>query len=136
VRRQQQPPHARAPGCHGNREHAANAVDGTVERQFAEDHGIVDGPSVQLSRGGEQSERNGQVEGRACLADIGGREVDRDAVGRELEARVSNGGPHAIAALANGRVGQTDHGEVGEAERYVDLDMHRVGVHAEDRSAP
>ena len=51
----------------------------------------------------------------ACLADVGGREVDGDAVRREFEAGVADGAADAVAALAIARVRQSDHRERRQA---------------------
>ena len=84
---------------------------------------------------GEQAERDRQIERRARLAHVGRRQVDGDAVRRKLEAGVPDRRAHAVAALAHGRVGQPDHREVGQPERHVHFDVHRIGVDAEDGGA-
>ena len=50
----------------------------------------------------------------------------------KLEAGVADRRAHAVAALADRRVGQAHHREVGQAERDVHLDVDRIGVDAED----
>ena len=72
----------------------------------------------------------------ARLADVGRRQVDGDAVRRELEPGVADRAAHAVAALAHARVGQADHRERRQAERDVHLDVHGAGVDAEDRRGP
>jgi hypothetical protein len=52
---------------------------------------------------------------------------------RKLESRVSDRGPHAIATLFDGRIGQAHHREVGEPEGDVYFDVNRIGLHTEDR---
>ena len=84
----------------------------------------------------EDAERDRQVERRARFADVGRREVDGDAVRREFEAGVADGAADAIAALADARVRQAHHRERGQAERHVDLDVHRARLDAEDRGGP
>jgi hypothetical protein len=51
-------------------------------------------------------------------------------VRRELELRILNGAAHAVAALADRRVGEADHGERGQSERDVDL---HVDLHVDER---
>ena len=63
----------------------------------------------QHARGRQNPERDGQIERRADLAQVGRPQADRHAARRKRKARVANRGPHAIAALADRRVGQTDH---------------------------
>jgi len=43
--RQQQALQPETTGGDRNRQHAADAVDGSVEREFAQDDGVLDGPS-------------------------------------------------------------------------------------------
>ena len=50
VRRQQQALQPEAPRGDGNRQHAADAVDRAVERQLAEDDGVVDGAAGHAGR--------------------------------------------------------------------------------------
>jgi hypothetical protein len=50
-----------------------------------------------------------------------GREVDRDALERELEAGVEDRRAHALARLAHGAVAQADDGEVRQSGAHVDL---------------
>ena len=77
-----------------------------------------------------------QVERRAGLADVGWREVDGDAMRREFEAGVPDRAADAVAALADARVRQAHHGERGQAERHVHLDVHGARLDAEDRRRP
>ena len=63
LRRQQQPLQPQSTRGDGDRQHAPDAVDGAVERQLADDHGVVDGASGQWAGGREQAQRNRQVEG-------------------------------------------------------------------------
>ena len=115
----------------GDRQHAARRMNRSVERQLAEQHEVGDVPPLDDALRREDAERDRQVERRARLPHVGRRQVDRDAMRRKLEARVPDGAPHAVAALAHARVGQPDHRERGEAERDIDLDLDRAGVHAE-----
>ena len=62
--------------------------------------------------GAEDADGDGEIEARALLLDVGGREVDGDAGGRKVEAGVLDGGADAVAGLADGGVGQADGGEL------------------------
>src|SRR5262249_32258105 len=55
---------------------------------------------------------------------------------RKLESAVADRASYSIAALADAGIGQSHHGESREAERDVDLDLHRAGVDTEDRCGP
>ena len=52
---------------------------------------------------------------------------------RKLEPRVLDRRADAVATFTDSGIWQADHREVRKAERHVDLDLHRIGVHAEDR---
>ncbi len=106
-----------------------------VQRQFAEQDDVVHLPAFDDAGRGQDTEGDRQVERRARLADVGRRQVDRDAVRREFEAGIPDGAPHPVAALADARVGQSDHREGREAERHVHFHVDREGLDAEDRGA-
>ncbi len=75
--------------------------------------------------GGEQRERDRQVEVVALLAQVGGREVDGHRPRRQVEAAVGAARAHALAALAHGGVGQPD-----------DLDLRQTRSGRRPRSRP
>src|SRR3989449_10716208 len=81
-----------------------------------------------LLRGGEDAYGDGQVERRPVLANVGGGEVDGDALQRERVAGVRERGVHALASFLDGTLRQSDGGEGGEAVRDVGLDVHQIGV--------
>ena len=56
---------------------------------------------------------------------IGRRQVDRDAMGGEVEAGVPDRGADAVAAFTHARVRQPDQLKVRKAEAHVDFDVHR-----------
>jgi len=84
-----------------DRQHPPHGLDAAVEGELAE-HGHVLEP-LRLERlcGDEYPQSHGQVEGRADLSNLGGRQVHCDPVHGELEAGVANGCTDAIAALAH-----------------------------------
>ena len=82
---------------------------------------------VELAGGAQQGRRDRQVHPRPRLAQAGRRQVDDDPAQRELEAAVDQGGPHPLARLAHGGVGQADDREAGQAAVDVDLDPDRAG---------
>jgi hypothetical protein len=77
-----------------------------------------------LSRGGEDAERDRQVEAPAFLAQLGRCEVDRDAPRWKLEARVHERRANAVAALLHFGVGKADDGERRQAVGEVHLDRN------------
>src|SRR5215212_3339338 len=54
---------------------------------------------------------------------------------RKIEAGIPDCRSDPITALADGRVGESDHREMGQSERDVDFNVHRIGVDAKDGSA-
>jgi hypothetical protein len=125
-----------APSRSGDRQHATSGVNRAVQRQLAEQHELRHVTPFDDAGGGEDAERDRQVEGAAGLADVRGRQIDGDPVRRKLEAGITDGTPHAIPALAHAGVRQADHREHRQAERNVDFDVHRARLDAEDRRAP
>ena len=86
--------------------------------------------------GGQHAERDGQIERRSGLADVGRREIHRDAVGRELEAGIPDRASHAVAALADARVRQSHHLKCGQAKRDIHLHLDETGLDPEYRGGP
>jgi hypothetical protein len=119
----------------GNGKDPANGVDAAIERQLAEHDGVCNRVAGEWSRGRQQTKGDRKVEGRPGLAHVGRRQIDGDAVVRELESRVANGRPHPVAAFAHRCVGQADHREVRQAKRDVHLDQHWEGIDPEHGGA-
>src|SRR5581483_4354718 len=74
----------------------------------------------ELARGGQDPERDRKIEAAALLGQLRGREIDRDAPARKLEAGIEQGCPHAILALLYLRVRKADDGKAGQSVREVD----------------
>ena len=105
----------------GGRFAGARAAEGAVEPHL---------PGREQDR-----HRDGQVEQRAVLVDVGRGEVHRDAAVVGAEARVGDGGGDAVVALAHRRVRQPDHDDLRvAAARDVGLDLDAEGVDARQRS--
>ena len=121
------------PRVQGHRQHPAHRAHPGVERQLAHHERAVEPSGLDQPDGGEDADRGRQIEGGAFLADVGGRQVDRDAVDGELEARVPDGGADPVAALAHGRVGKTDGAERGQARGDVHLDEDGGGLDPVER---
>ena len=111
-------------------------MDGTIERQFTEQHDIGNVPPLDDTLGRQNAERDRQVERRAGFADVGGRQVDGDPVGGKLEAGVANRAADAISALADADIGQAYQREPRHPERDIDLDVDGAGIHPEHGCRP
>ena len=121
------------PRVQGHRQHAAHRAHAAVERQLAHHERALQPAGLDQPGGAEDADRDRQVEGGAFLADIGGRQVDGDAVDRELEARVADGGADPVAALAHGRVGEADGVEGGQPRGDVHLHEDGGGLDPAER---
>jgi hypothetical protein len=63
-----------------------------------------------------QRQRDGQVEMGAFLGKVGGRQIERDALGRKREADGVQAGAHPLLRLRHGLVGQADDVKAGRPE--------------------
>ncbi len=78
----------------------------------------------------------GKIERRAFLANVGGRQIDGDALQRKIVAAIFQRGLDALAAFLHGNVRQADNIEIaGPARADVHFDFHEVGVDAKHRGA-
>ncbi len=66
----------------------------------------------------------------AVLAEVGGSQIDEDGLWREVESTVLDRRAHALAALTDGRVGQTDDLDLRQTVVDVDFDLDRAGFDA------
>ncbi len=78
----------------------------------------------KLSRSGEDPHGDGQVETSPLLGQIGGGQVDGDALHREVEMAVEQGAPYPVLALLDRRFGEADDVEGRESVGEVHLDDH------------
>ena len=103
-----------------------------VEAELADEGHARHRLGRDLARGDQEADGDGQVESGAALPDPRRRQVDGHAPEGPREAAREQGGPHAVAGLPDGGVGQADHGEAGEAVGHVDLDPDRLAVHTDE----
>jgi hypothetical protein len=83
-----------------------------------------------LSSGGKDAKRDGQIETPAFLGQIGGSEIDGDAARRKIELTILQRGAHAILAFFDLGFRQTHDGEVGQAVGDVHLDGDQSRFHS------
>ena len=122
----------------GDGQHAGDGAHAAVEAELADQEKAAEVVRAQRAIGAEDADGDGQVEAGAFFLEIGGREVDGDEGGRDVEAGVLDGGADAVAAFAHGGVGQADGVEVifiGDHAAIVDFDVDEVGVDAVDGGA-
>ena len=118
-------------GDGGHRKDAVGVPELTVQGPFAEEHGQR-GRTGELSRSHQDGQGYGQVVGRTCLSQVGGREACRDAAHWELTAGVPDGGADAFTRLLHCRVGQPHHMERGQSGRDVHLDLNDVPIESDN----
>ncbi len=83
----------------------------------------------------EDADGDGQVEARALFLQIGWGEIDGGECWRNQVAGVLDGGANAIAAFADGGVGQANGMKVifvGDDATVIDLDVNEIGIDSVD----
>ncbi len=127
-----------AAGFDGDGKSAADAANAAVEREFADEEAVGHFFLGEAAVGSDDAEGHGQIESGAFFLDVGGGEVDGDVGGRNVVAAVLERGADAVAAFADGGVGQADGVEVvliALDAGAVDFDLNDVGVDAVDGGA-
>ena len=119
----------------GDGEDAGHGLEAPVQGQFADEEIIAQALGGEDPLLGQEAQGDGQIEGRALLLPVGGGQVDGDLPGRDVVTAVLQGGPDALLALPDGRVGQADRDELGESERDVGLDLDGIGLDPGERGA-
>jgi hypothetical protein len=104
-----------------DREPAADRADGPVQAELSADQPAVQSFLWKGPRGHQDRERDGQVEGRCFLGEIGRGEIDDDGFAAELEAAASKGCPDPFAAFSD-RVGVKPQ-DLGLSRAVVDQDF-------------
>src|SRR5688500_8926695 len=112
---------------------AGDPPDRAVEAELTDERKVADDVERDHVEGDEQPDGDRQIETRAGLAVRRRGEVDRDLLVRPSVAGRDDRRTHAIAGLAAGLVGKTEHREPGDALGDVDLDADRMATRSEDR---
>ncbi len=118
-------------GHDGHRQHSRHGADAAVQAQFAHQQKLAQVGGFQRAIRAQNADGDGQIEARAFLFDVGGRQVDGDVRGRNQVAGVLDGRADAVAALAHRGVGQAHGVEVilvADHATIVHLDINEVGV--------
>src|SRR6185437_12735983 len=118
-------------GGDGDGQHALHGADAAVQAKLADQDEVAEVADGERVVGAEDAGGDGEIEAGALFLEVGGCEVDGDARGRNVEAAVLDGGADAVAAFADGSVGQTDDTEAlllfyGAEEVYFYVDQVRV----------
>ena len=101
-----------------------------VQRKLAQEHALVERLAEKMTHAASQTQCHRQIERRAFFTNVGGSEVDRNALAmRKLERAVSQRRLDALAAFFHGVVGKTHHVEIVHARgAYIYFHFNNVGV--------
>src|SRR5690606_326295 len=99
-----------------------------LQGELAEEQSLLQPVRRAHTASRQQPDGDREVQGRAALAQVGGRQIEHHVPRRKLEAAVRQRGPHSHPALAHRRLRQAHDLEAGDALREVDLDVHRPRV--------
>ncbi len=122
-----------APRGLGRDDRSGNRPDAPVERELPERRVLAQPPDGNLLRRGQHRQRDRQVEARAFLAHVRGREVDRDAPQGPFELGARDPAADPLLRLLAGAVGQSDDRERRDAPLEMGLDLDRPGLEADQR---
>ena len=132
----QQPLQALPAGRLGDRDGALNRPQPAVQTELGSGADAAHGGGLDLTAGGQDRERDCQVESGSLLALASRRQVDRDPLRREAVRGGLDPAAHALARLLDGPVGQPHHRERGRrAALDVGLDVDAAGIDARDPEA-
>ena len=127
-------------GSPARRAASASAITPPTGRRLPSSAELADGRVVveplarDLARGGEDRQGDREVEARALLPKLRGREVDRDPPANgPFELRGGDSAPDAVLRLLAGAVGEPHDREAGDAVVEVRLDLDAAGVEADER---
>jgi len=109
-------------------EHAADRPQPAVQRELADCRVTTERLRWHLSRGSQNGQGDGQVEPRALLAQLRGRQVDRDPPHRPFQLRRGDAAADPFLRLLAGAVGQPDDCERRHPELEMRLDLDAAGV--------
>ena len=116
---------------------SAHGTHAAIQRKLAKENVRIENFAEESSLAASEPQRHGQIERRAFLANIRGREIDGDEVGSgKIESAIAQRGADALAAFFHRNVREADDGEMTfEGGRNVDFDFNQIGVDAEDGGA-
>jgi len=122
---------ARGPRAHGYAKGAAHRPYAPVEGQFAEYEVVGEGLALYDILGLQERHGHGQVVQGSLFLYVRRGEVYCYTLYGEGVAGVLYGGLDPVLALLYRVVRKTHGGKGGQTPRYVDLNLHRVGVDSE-----
>ena len=94
-----------------HREDTAHRSNAPVERQLSQKEASLEPNQRKLQAVGRDGEGHCEIEPRALLLDVGGRQVDGDSPLGEIEARILQRGSHANFGFSHRSIGEPHHAE-------------------------
>ena len=137
VHRDDHPPQAARPRQRRHRQDPVDVAHRPIQAQFADDQRLRQqfrDPAPHLAGGDQDPERDRQVVGRAGLADVGRREIDRHPPVREPRPGVPQRRAHPLLRLLDRRVGQPHDRQPRLALPDIDLDLHQQPIEPDRRA--
>ena len=113
-------------GGHRRGQHADDGGERAIQRQLAEHDVGRQHVGRQGADRRHDAERDRQVVMTALLGQVGGREVDDDALGRQRQPRGEQRRAHPLLRFRDRLVAEADNAEIDVAARYLDLDVDRA----------
>ena len=101
-----------------------------VQPQFAQRHETVQRVLGNGAQRAHQRQGDGEIVVAAFLGQVGRRQVDGDALGRQTKPRGHQGSPDTLAGFLDGLVGQADQDELWKAGRDLHLHIDRHCLNA------
>ena len=117
-----------------DRKRAAHRPQTAVEAELAHEHSLRNGTTLELASGDQNTDSDRQIERRALLPDVGGRQVYRDASRRYLESGIDERRTDPLAAFLDRARGQPDNRPLWKSLRRVNLDDDIICVNADESS--
>ena len=112
------------------RQYPAHPAQFTTERQFTKEFILIQPGAVDLPGGGQDAQRNRQIETSAFLGQIRRGQVDGDATDREFKLAVEDCAAHAILAFLHRRFRQPDDGQPRQPAGQMDFDADQRRIDA------
>jgi hypothetical protein len=109
---------------------ATDWANTAIQRQFTEEHALVERFAKKLAHASSQSRGHRQIEARAFFSHVGGSEVDGYPLAiRKFKTAISQCRLDALAAFFDGVVWEAHHVKVLHARgTYVHLNFDEVSV--------
>ena len=120
-------------GMQGGKQHAGHRQAGAIEAKLPHRDKFIERIGRQHAHRGEQAERDGQIIMAAFLGQIGRRQIDDDALGRQRQADGVEGGGDPLAAFLHRLVGQADGDEAHRPGRDLHLHIDAARLQPQER---